>query len=173
MRPLALALLLLAPLALAQEEEAPEAPLRALAARAVKTGKSWMHKQPMSGELGYDYARAGKRLPIKNAADGYEREAVVTLDADREPFDLLLVSRRTKKEKGVSYLVDQMTLRVGLDGKLVAAVRANGRDAEIIRSSVPVDDFYVRQVYEREMAFYQKGVVRDPNAAAPPSPETE
>jgi hypothetical protein len=172
MRPLALALLLLAPLASAQEETS-EPPLRALATRALKTGKSWMHKQPMSGELGYDYARAGKRLPIKAAADGYEREAVVTLDADRDPFDLLLVSRRTKKEKGVSYLVDQMTLRVDLDGKLVAAVRANGRDAEIIRSSVPVDDFYVRQVYEREMAFYQKGVVRDPNAAVPPAPETE
>jgi hypothetical protein len=172
MRPLALALLLLAPPALAQED-APEPPLRALAARALKTGKSWVHKQPMSGELGYDYARAGKRLPIKNAADGYEREAVVTLDADRDPYDLILVSRRTKKEKGVFYLVDQMTLRVDLDGKLVAAVRANGRDAEIIRSSVPVDDFYVRQVYEREMAFYQKGIVRDPNAAVTPSPEVE
>lgn len=172
MRPLALALLLLAPPALAQED-APEPPLRALASRALKTGRSWLHKQPMSGELGYDYARAGRRLPIKNAADGYEREAVVTLDADRAPYDLLLVSRRTKKEKGVFYLVDQMTLRVDLDGKLLAAVRASGRDSEISRSSVPVDDFYVRQVFEREMAFYEKGIVRDPNAAVPPAPETE
>lgn len=170
MRSLALALLLLAPPALAQED-APEPPLRALATRALKTGKAWVHKQPMSGELGYDYARAGRRLPIKNAADAYEREAVVTLDADRAPYDLLLVSRRTKKEKGVSYLVDQMTLRVDLDGRLISAVRASGRDAEILRSSVPVDDFYVLQVYEREMAFYQKGVVRDPNAAVPPAPD--
>lgn len=172
MRSLALALLLLAPPALAQED-APEPPLRALATRALKTGRRWVHKQPMSGELGYDYARAGRRLPIKNAADGYEREAVVTLDADRAPYDLLLVSRRTKKEKGVFYLVDQMTLRVDLDGKLLSAVRASGRDAEIVRSSVPVDDFYVRQVYEREMAFYQKGVVRDPDAAVPPAADPE
>jgi hypothetical protein len=50
-------------------------------------------------------------------------------------------------------------------------VRANGKGDEIIRSSVPVDDFYVRQVYDREMAFYQKGVVRDPNAGVPPQPE--
>jgi hypothetical protein len=170
MRHVLLALALLAPSARAQED-APEPPLAALASRAAKTGKPWMHKQPMSGELGYDYARAGKRLSIKPAADGYEREAVVTLDADRDPYDLILVSRRTKKEKGVVYLVDQMTLRVAIDGTLVAAVRASGRGDEVIRSSVPIDDFYVRQVYEREMAYFQKGVVRDPNTGAPPQPE--
>lgn len=166
MRRALLATLLLATLAHGQED-APEPPLAALAAHAHKTGKKWMDKQPMSGELGYDYARAGRRLPIKPAPDGYEREAVVTLDADGRPYDLQLVSRRTRKEKGVLYLIDQMTLRVDLDGKLVAAVRASGRGDEVARSPMPVDDFYVKQVYEREMAFFQKGVVRDPDAGVP------
>jgi hypothetical protein len=166
-----LAALLAAPVLVRAQEDAPEPPLASLAARTVKSGKPWMHKQPMSGELAYDYARAGRRVVLKPSADGYERECIVTLDADREPFDLLLVSRRTKKDKGVVYLVDQMTLRVGLDGSLVAAVRASGKGDEVIRSSVPVEDFYVKQVYEREMAFYQKGVVRDPNASATPQPE--
>lgn len=163
-------MLLLAPLAHGQED-APEAPLAALATHAHKTGKKWMDKQPMSGELGYDYARAGRRVPIKPAADGYEREAIVTFDADSRPYDLLLVSRRTKKEKGVLYLVDQMTLRVDLDGKLLAAVRASGRGDDIVRTPMSIDDFYVKQVYDREMAFFQKGVVRDPNAGVPPQPE--
>lgn len=137
-----------------------------LAARAVRTGKTWQHTQPQAGELAYDYARAGKRTVHKPAADGYERECIVTFDADRAPYDLLLVSRRTKKDKGSLYLVDQMTLRVDLDGRLIAAVRASGKNAEIVRASVPVDDFYVKQVYDRELAYFLKGVVRDPNAAA-------
>lgn len=170
MRSALLALLLLIPWARAQED-ATEPPLSALASRAAKTGKNWLHKQPMSGELDYDYARAGKRLLLKPAADGYEREAIVTFDADSRPYDLLLVSRRTKKEKGVLYLVDQMTLRVDLDGKLVAAVRASGRGDDIARSKMDIDDYYVKQVYDREMAYFQKGVVRDPNAGAPPQPE--
>lgn len=170
MRRALLALALLAPLAHGQED-LPEFSLAALAAHAHKTGKKWMDKQPMSGELGYDYARAGRRLPIKPAADGYEREAIVTLDADRRPYDLLLVSRRTRKEKGVLYLIDQMTLRVDLDGKLLAAVRASGRGDDIARTTMPVEDFYVKQVYERELAFFQKGIVRDPDAAVPPEPE--
>ncbi len=157
-----LVLTLLAPLPAAAQETPI---LSDLAARTAAAGKPWMHKQPMAGELAYDYARAGKREVLKPAADGYERERIVTFDADRAPFDLLFVAKRTRKEKGVLYLVDSMTLRLDLDGKLLAAVRASGKDAEIIRSSVPVDDFYVRQVYEREMAFHQKGIVGKLNAA--------
>lgn len=155
-----LALTLLAPLALAQDEPA----LAGVAARTAKAGKPWVHKQPMAAELAYDYARAGRRLVLKPAADGYERERIVTFDADKSPFDLIFVAKRVKKDKGVLYLVDSMTLRVDLDGNLVAAVRASGRDAEVVRSSVPVSDFYVRQVFEREMAYLLKGVVRDPNS---------
>ena len=139
--------------------------------RTVRTGKNWVHKQPLAGELAYDYARTGKRLVLKPGADGYERETIVTFDADKSPFDLILVSKRTKKDKGVLYLVDSMTLRVDLDGKLLAAVRASGKNNEVIRSSVPVDDFYVRQVYDREMAFHQKGIMRDPNAPVAESVE--
>lgn len=160
---LLLPLLVLAPLAAAQESPL----LSDLAARVMKTGKPWVHKQPQAGQLAYDYARAGKRAVLKPGADGYERECIVTFDADQAPFDLILVSKRTKKDKGVLYLVDSMTLRLDLDGKLLAAVRASGKNDEIVRSSVPVTDFYVRQVYDREMAFHQKGVMRDPNAAPP------
>lgn len=151
--PLLLALGLLALPAPAQEAPA----LAELAARVAKSGKKWMHKQPLAGELAYDYARAGKRLVYKPGPDGIERECIVTFDADRHPYDLLLVSKRTRKEKGARYLIDSMTLRVGLDGKLIAAVRASGKDDEIARSTAAVDDFYVRQVYERELAFFQKG----------------
>ncbi|MDX6771068.1 MAG: hypothetical protein SF051_16170 [Elusimicrobiota bacterium] len=140
--------------------------LAELAARAAKEGKKWVHRQPQAGELAYDYARAGRRMPPKTTADGYERECIVTFDADRAPYDLLLISRRTKKEKGVVYLIDEMTLRVDLDGKLVAAVRASGKGSDVVRSSVAIDDFYARQVHERELAYYLKGVVRDPNAPA-------
>lgn len=158
-----LALALLAPMARA-DEAAP--PFADLAARTAKTGKKWAHTQPQAGELAYDYARVGRRVALKPAADGYERDCIVTFDADRAPYDLLLVSRRTKKEKGVTYLVDQMTLRVDLEGRLLAAVRASGKDAEVIRSSVSVDDFYVKQVHERELAYYLRGVVRALNAPA-------
>lgn len=167
MRPF-LILALLAPLA-ASAQDAPV--LADLAARTAKSGKPWVHKQPQAGELAYDYARAGKRQVLKAAADGYERERIVTFDADRAPYDLLFIAKRTKKDKGVLYLVDSVTLRVDLDGKLLSAVRASGKNDEIIRSSVPVDDFYVRQVYAREMAFHQKGVVGNLNA--PPAETLE
>ncbi len=165
---LLLALALLAPLARA-EEGAP--PLADLAARTALTGKKWIHTQPQAGELAYDYARTGKRVVLKPAADGYERECIVTFDADRAPYDLILVARRTKKDKGALYLVDQMTLRVDLEGKLLAAVRASGKDADIVRSAASIEDFYVKQVHERELAYYLKGVVRDRNAPAHPNPE--
>lgn len=170
MKPIVLGLLLL-PALLSAQEDVPRPPLAALAERALEAGRPWLHTQPLSGELGYDYARAGKLLALKPAGDGYEREAVVTLDADGLPFDLLLVSRRTRKDRSALSIVEQMTLRVGLDGKLLAAVRASGRKDEVIRLSVPVDDFYVRQVYEREMAFHRRGAVRAPGAGLPPRTE--
>lgn len=156
--PLALAVLLSLPLS-ARAEEAPD--LSAVAARAAKTGKAWVHKQPMAGELAYDYARAGRRVVLKPGPDGYERECIVTFDADKDPYDLLLVSKRTKKDKGSLYLIDSMTLRVALDGKLIAAVRASGKDDDIVRSTMTIDDFYVQQVYRRELAFFQKGAAKD------------
>lgn len=160
---LLLALALLAPLALQAQETAP---LSEVAARTARIGKAWLHKQPLAGELAYDYARAGKRLILKPGPDGFERECIVTFDADRQPYDLLLVSKRTKKDKGALYLIDSMTLRVDLDGKLIAAVRASGKNDAIMRSTMSVEDFYVRQVHAREVAFFQKDAAK--NSAAVP-----
>ena len=154
---------LLAAAALAAPQPAPLT-LEEVAMRVKAEGKPWSHTQPQAGELGYDYARQGRRLAYKPATDGLERECIVTFDADREPFDLIFVSSHIKKEKGVRYLVDAMTLRVSLDGKLLAAVRASGKGTEIIRAKADPDNFYTRQVFDRELYFHQNGAVKPPEA---------